>query len=63
MFEMPEKAMALPGANAAGDVNHLSKLASDHLRVAFADSADEYENPSPPATLLPAAAPSAGPTE
>ena len=60
---IPENAIAFPGAKAAGDVNHLSKLASDHLRVALAESADEYEKPSPEAILLPAAAPSAGPTE
>jgi len=38
---IPENAIALPGAKAAGDANHLSKLASDHLRVALAESEDE----------------------
>ena len=41
----------------------MSKFASDHLRVALEDKAPEYENPSTDAMLLPAAAPSAGPTE
>lgn len=60
---IPENAIALPGANAAGDANHLSRLASDHLRVALAEREEEYAKPSPDAMLLPAAAPSAGPTE
>jgi hypothetical protein len=60
---MPEKAIELPGANPAGDVSHLSRLASDHLRVALADSADEYAKPSADAMLFPAAAPRPGPTE
>ena len=38
---MPEKAIELPGAKPEGEVSHLSRLASDHLRVAFADRADE----------------------
>jgi len=38
---IPLKAIALPGANAAGDLSHLSKLAADHLRVAFEDKAEE----------------------
>ena len=37
----PEKAIALPGAKLAGLANHLSKLLSVHLRVAFAESAEE----------------------
>ena len=60
---IPANAMAFPGAKPAGDCNHLSKLASDHLRVALAERADEYAKPSPEAMLLPAAAPRAGPTE
>ena len=39
---IPEKAMEVPGANPDGEASHLSRLASDHLRVAFAESADEY---------------------
>ena len=35
---MPENAMALPGANEAGEVSHLSRFASVHLIVAFADT-------------------------
>ena len=38
---IPAKAIALPGANAAGDFNHLSRLAADHFIVALADRADE----------------------
>lgn len=38
---IPENAIALPGANPAGDASHLSKFASDHLRVALAERADE----------------------
>ena len=43
---MPENAIALPGANDDGDVSHLSRFASVHLTVAFADKALEYEKPS-----------------
>ena len=60
---MPAKAIAFPGAKPAGDVSHLSKFASDHFKVALEANAPEYENPSTDAMLLPAAAPSAGPTE
>ena len=38
---IPEKAIELPGAKPEGEVSHLSKLASDHLRVALDDRADE----------------------
>ena len=38
---MPEKAIAFPGAKSAGALSHLSKLAADHLRVAFDESDDE----------------------
>jgi hypothetical protein len=38
---MPEKAIALPGAKAEGEASHLSRLASDHLRVAFEEREDE----------------------
>ena len=60
---IPANAIPLPGAKLAGDASHLSKFASDHLRVAFDDKAPEYENPSTDAILLPATAPRAGPTE
>ena len=38
---IPLKAIAFPGANPAGDFNHLSKLAADHFMVALDESADE----------------------
>ena len=38
---IPAKAIALPGAKAAGDFNHLSRLAADHFIVALAERADE----------------------
>ena len=38
---MPEKAIAFPGAKAAGDLSHLLKLAADHFIVALDDRADE----------------------
>mgnify|MGYP000645402585 FL=1 len=38
---MPEKAIAFPGAKSEGALSHLSKLAADHLRVAFDESDDE----------------------
>ena len=60
---IPAKAMALPGAKPAGFWNHLSRLVSDHLRVALADRAAEYEKPSYEAIEKPATAPRAGPTE
>ena len=50
-FVMPEKAIALPGANADGLVNHLSRLDADHFHVAFDDSAEEYEK-LPPAAIF-----------
>ena len=38
---IPAKAMALPGAKLAGLANHLSKLPSVHLMVAFEARAAE----------------------
>jgi len=38
---IPEKAMALPGAKPDGDASHLSRLASDHFKVALDESAEE----------------------
>ena len=38
---IPLKAIALPGANPEGLVNHLLRLPSDHLRVALDDKAPE----------------------
>ena len=38
---IPLKAIAFPGANPAGDFNHLSKFAADHFMVAFDERADE----------------------
>ena len=38
---IPAKAIALPGAKAAGLVSHLSRLASVHLTVALEDRAPE----------------------
>ena len=38
---IPEKAMAFPGANAEGLVNHLSRFDADHFHVALDDSAEE----------------------
>ena len=58
---IPLNAMALPGAKPDGDVNHLFKLASDHLRVAFDERAAEYGKPSPEAIISPPIPPSAGP--
>ena len=40
-LEIPAKAMAFPGAKPAGDASHLSKLASDHFRVALDERAEE----------------------
>ena len=37
----PPKAMAFPGAKAAGFWSHLFRLAADHLRVALDERADE----------------------
>lgn len=59
----PEKAIAFPGANPAGDFNHLSKLAFDHFIVALADKAEEYEKPAPAAMFIPTIPPRAGPVE
>ena len=39
--EIPAKAIPLPGAKSAGDLNHLSRFPSVHLRVALAARADE----------------------
>jgi len=39
--ERPAKAIALPGAKPEGLVNHLSKLLSVHLSVAFDESDEE----------------------
>ena len=60
---IPAKAMAFPGANPEGEVSHLSRLVSDHLRVALEARAPEYWKFSPEAMLLPKVAPRAGPTE
>ena len=38
---IPEKAIAFPGANAPGLVNHLSRFDADHFHVALDDSAEE----------------------
>ena len=38
---IPAKAMALPGAKAAGDFNHLSRFAAVHFMVAFEERAEE----------------------
>ena len=40
-FAIPAKAIAFPGAKPAGEANHLSKLPSVHLMVAFAERAPE----------------------
>ena len=40
-LEIPANAIALPGAKSAGDLSHLSRFPSLHLRVALAASADE----------------------
>ena len=60
---IPAKAIAFPGANAAGDLSHLSRFAADHFSVALDDNDDEQLNPSPEAMLLPPIPPRAGPTE
>ena len=62
-FPIPAKAIAFPGANLEGLVSHLSSIPSDHLRVAFADRAEEYAKPSEDAMFYPGSPPRAGPTE
>ena len=38
---IPEKAIAFPGAKAAGALSHLLRFAADHFMVALDDRADE----------------------
>ena len=40
-FEIPANAIALPGAKPEGEANHLSRLPSVHLMVAFEARAAE----------------------